>query len=262
MSAMLASLLLVVICIASLLVVSWANHVETKRRIKKSQVRVLKSQYEELQQVIAAIDQTVEPRAITRFLNQASIELAKAMHELSADDGYVQAALANTQALQEELEKEVIEGRIYRIRESDAQIALSQSYLEKAATVLVQQQSAGVISPDELNTYKKHLMWAHLMLPTLSYVAQGHQAINRSELLPARAFYQKAKVAVASSSHPDPRRAQLATELTELMERKRSALSRELMIETQFNPKPLADEESSADSGDEEQSKTDSDAAT
>lgn len=242
MSSMLTVLLFVVICVASLLVVSWANHVETKKRMMKSQLRVLKSQYEELQQVMAAVDQTVEPRAVTRFLNQASKELANAMHELSSEDGYVQAALTNTDAMQKELEAETMDGRVYRIRESDSQIALTQSHLDKAATVLVQQQSAGVISPEELNTLKKHLSWAHLMLPTLSYVAQGHQATSRNEPLPAKAFYQKAKVAAANSSHPDPRRAQMVTELTEIIDRRRRSLSPELMIETQFNPEPLPDE--------------------
>ncbi|BFM06979.1 hypothetical protein [Halioxenophilus aromaticivorans] len=213
----------------------------------KSQLRVLKSQYEELQQVIAAVDQTVEPRAVTRFLNQAGLDLAKSMQELAPEDGYVLAAVANTEELQRELQNEVIEGRVYRIRESDSQIALTQSQLDKAATVLTQQHSTGAISPEELNTYKRHLMWAHLMLPTLSYVAQGHQAISRSEYLPAKAFYQKAKVAVNNSNHPDPRRAQMVTELTEIIERQRRSLSKEIMVETNFNPPPLVESDNTVD---------------
>jgi len=162
--------------------------------------------------------------------------MAEQMQELSPEDGYVIAALANANTLQEELQQEEEAGRIYRIRESDSQIALSQQQLDKAAVILMRQQASGLIAPDELNSFKQSLAWARLMLSVLSYVAQGHQATNRNENLPAKAFYQKAKSALAHSTHPDVRRTQMIRELKEIIENKLVSLSPELMIEKDFNP--------------------------
>lgn len=236
MNSIFALLFLIFICVASLIVVSWANHVDAKKRLAKSRVRVLKSQFEELQLVIATVDQTVEQREVSRLLNQAALEIAQTMKELAPEDGYVISALKNTLALHEELQQETHSTRIYRIRESDSQIALARSHLDKAVVVLAQQQATGLISPDEFNTLKLSLAWAHLMLPTLTYVAQGHQAVNRNERLPAKAFYQKAKAAVVHSAHPDSRKNRLKQELSELVNSERRTLSSDLMLENNFNP--------------------------
>lgn len=247
MNSLFALIIFGLICLGSLLVVSWANHMENKKRLTKSRLRVLKSQFDELQQIIATVDQTVENRDVAKRLNQAAIEVAHDMAELEPSDGYVVAALNNAQALQEEFNVDNTKDRIYRIRESDSQIALAQSYLEKGATQLAHLEAGGTISPDEFNAYKLELSWARLMLPVLSYVAQGHQASNRNEPLPAKAFYEKAKVAVAHSGHPGPKKGQLQQELNEIINRQRQSLSVTLMSETQFNPdKPSPEENDSS----------------
>ncbi|WP_317928706.1 hypothetical protein [Halioxenophilus sp. WMMB6] len=199
-------------------------------------MRVLKAQYEELQQIIATVDQTVEPRSISRILNEEAINMTESMRELEPGDGYVLAALNNAMALQEELIQEQAKGRVYRIRESDSHIALTQKQLEKAAVLLSRRQALGLISPEELNSFRASLAWARLMISVLSYVAQGHQATNRGEVLPAKAYYQRAKSALAQSSHPDKRRTTMIRELKEIIANRRVSLSEELMPETDFNP--------------------------
>ena len=236
MSSFLALLVFAIISVSSLLVVSWANHLETRKKLIKSKLRILKIQFEDLQQVIASVDQTVEPRAISRLLIDEAVAIAESMQELASDDGYVIAALNNTKALQEELATEGDVDRIHRIRESDSQIALSQKQLEKAAAVLIKKQALGGLSPEECNSFKSHLAWARLMLAVLSYVAQGHQATNRGEVLPARAFYQKAKTTLSQSAHPDSRRKTMILELKEIIDNRRVSLSEELMPETEYNP--------------------------
>ncbi len=245
MTSFLALLIFAIISVSSLLVVSWANHIETRKRLIKSKLRVLKAQYEELQQVIASVDQTVEPRAVSRILNEEAIALAESMKELEAEDGFVIAALNNATALQEELNREGEIDRIYRIRESDTQIALAQKHLERAAAILIKKHALGGISSEELNNFKQSLSWARLMLPVLSYIAQGHQAINRGEVLPAKAYYQKAKSALAQSSHPDKRRMAMIKELKDIVNNRRVSISEEIMPEKEYNP----DLQQSASSG-------------
>jgi phosphomannomutase len=247
MSAFFAFLLFSIICVGSLLVVSWANHVETRRRLVGNKLRQLKTNYEELQQVITSVDQLVEPREITRLLCEESLSLANSMSELDPEDGYVIAAVSNASALLEEVSKDE-DRRIYRIRESDSQIALAQQHLEQASTVLGKKQALGHISPEELNSFRTAMAWAKIMLQVLSYVAQGHQAMSRQEILPGRGFYQKAKGVITQSPHPDKRRTKLIRELKEILDGNRAAVSEDIMPETDFNPKePFTHEPTEAD---------------
>lgn len=236
MTSFFAFILFSTICVASLLVVSWANHKETRKRLANSKLRLLKAQYEELQQVIATVDQTVEVRAISRILNEEAITLAESMQELAPEDGYVIASLRTSQALAEELATEAQAGRIYRIRESDSQIALSQRHLENAASVMIKKHALGNINSEELNAFKASLAWARLMLHVTSFVAQGHQAVNRGEVLPAMAFYQKAKASLSHSSLADPRRVEAIKQLKNIIDKQRVSLAEDIMPETEFNP--------------------------
>ncbi len=237
MSASFAFILFSIICVGSLLVVSWANHVETRKRVIRSRIAVLKNQYEEIQNLLITVDQTIEPREIARITNEESLSILKAMHELDSEDGYVNSAMKNAQALQEELNREInLNERIYRIRESDSQIAISHKHLEKAAALLAHKQTRGEISVEELNSFKLSLAWGKLMISVISYIAQGHQAINRGELLPAKAFYQKALSNLAHSSHPDPRKKSMLKQVKEIIETDRVALDEDLMVEVDLNP--------------------------
>ncbi|WP_353304528.1 hypothetical protein [Sessilibacter corallicola] len=216
---------------------SWANHVETRKRVIRSRIAVLKNQYEEIQNLLITVDQTIEPREIARITNEESLSILKAMHELDSEDGYVNSAMKNAQALQEELNREInLNERIYRIRESDSQIAISHKHLEKAAALLAHKQTRGEISVEELNSFKLSLAWGKLMISVISYIAQGHQAINRGELLPAKAFYQKALSNLAHSSHPDPRKKSMLKQVKEIIETDRVALDEDLMVEVDLNP--------------------------
>ncbi|MCE2029517.1 hypothetical protein [Sessilibacter corallicola] len=198
---------------------------------------MLKNQYEEIQNLLITVDQTIEPREIARITNEESLSILKAMHELDSEDGYVNSAMKNAQALQEELNREInLNERIYRIRESDSQIAISHKHLEKAAALLAHKQTRGEISVEELNSFKLSLAWGKLMISVISYIAQGHQAINRGELLPAKAFYQKALSNLAHSSHPDPRKKSMLKQVKEIIETDRVALDEDLMVEVDLNP--------------------------
>ena len=246
MSAFFAIILFTIICVSSLLVVSWANHVETRRRLIKGKLQQLRNNFEELQLVIASVDQIVEPREISKLLCEESLSIARSMMELEPEDGYVIAANKNAQSLLEETSSDPDPKRVYRIRESDTQIALAQKQLEQASSVLGKKQAMGHISPEELNSFRGALAWAKLMLQAVSYIAQGHQAMSRDEILPARTFYQKAKTLVAQSQHPDKRRTALIRELKEILDGDRQVISTDIMTETDFNPKPK-DEKATTD---------------
>ncbi|GAB2198713.1 hypothetical protein [Sessilibacter sp. MAH4] len=237
MNAFFAFILFSIICVGSLLVVSWANHIETRNRLIRQRIHILKKQYEEIQQLIITVDQTVEPRVIVKLLNEESLSILASARELDSDDSFIIAATKNAESLNKELsEDKEPDKRIYRIRESDAQIALAQYHLEKAANVLIHKQSRGEISYEELTDFKLALLWAKLMLTVYSLIAQGHQAVSRGELLPARAYYQKARGGLTQSSHPDKRRKLLIKELKEIIDGKKQSISEDLMPENDYNP--------------------------
>ncbi|GLS27276.1 hypothetical protein [Marinibactrum halimedae] len=236
MSSFIALVLFAFIAVSALLVVSWANHRETRRRIIDSKLRQLKRKYEEIQDAITNVDQLIELRAVSVALNEEVISILQSMQQLKPDEGYVVAALNNAEALHEELQKETAHNRVYRIRESDSKILRAQRHLDFAARVLSSQQALGKISQDELNTFREALAWAHLQVGVISVVAQGHQATNRGDILTAAAYYKKAKTLLMQSGHPDPRRLVMIREMSDILHNKRTALSDNLMHEVDYNP--------------------------
>jgi len=228
------SSILIILCsiaLTSLFAVSFINQRETKTRMVRNKVRSLKARLEEMEALVAKLDQVLESRAITKLINDEIIDLAKGMINLDADATYLQASLANAEQRALDLIDEGAPRDISRLFESDAQIARYQHALNEAGIILRRLYARDSIDLAELEIFISELSWCHLMIETVSVIGQGHKAINRSEIITAHAFYKRARQSLIQSSHNDPRRHRFIKEIGEVLNNKRKLLSEDLMHE-------------------------------
>ena len=233
-----ANILFVLCAIAalSLLLVSFFNERERRQKIRQQRLHKLRQQTQDQEELVLIVDQLVESRAIARLINDEVISLIQEMIRTAPRATYLEASYQTALARGDALSDESSASPLDRLKQSDSQIAKSQRSLEVAATIIRRQQSNQRISFEEMNTFISELNWAHLMVAVVSHVGQGHKAMSRGDGLSAQAFYKKAQQLLVQSSHPDPRRQRMIKELSELLGKKRSSLSEDLMPETHLNP--------------------------
>lgn len=220
----------------SLVTVSMINKKEKHQRIVRHRLNTMKLRVEELEELVLEIELLVETRAIPSLINEEIITMLEAMIDLDEQATYLNASLSSARSRAETLNDESEEKPIDRLKESDAQIAKARRSLEEGAKVLRQQQQKGRIDLSEMNSFIEELSWANLMVETITFVGQGHKALNRSDVLSAHAFYKKAQQVLMQTGHPDQRRHRMIKELSEMLSGMRRSISEDLMPENQFNP--------------------------
>ena len=226
--------ILIILCsiaLSSLVAVSLINQRETKARMVRNKVRSLKGRLEEMESLVAKLDQVLDSRAITKLINDEIIDLANGMINLDADATYLQASLTNAQQRALDLNDEGAPREIRRLFDSDAQIARYQHVLKEAGIILRRLYARDSIDLAELETFINELAWCHLMVETVSVIGQGHKALKRSEIITAHSFYKRARQTLIQSSHNDPRRHRFIKEIGEVLRNKRKAISEDLMHE-------------------------------
>ncbi len=236
-----ALVVLILIAVLALITVSIANHRETRRRLIKVKLKNMKVQLDELEELLTEIDIMLESRAIARRINQHIIRHIEGMLQLDPQTHYLEAALENAEKRAVILADEGQNKAINRVRNSDSRIAKAKRALEEAGKILQAQLARSEIGQAELEAFSQELSWTYLMIDVLSLIAEGHKAVKTN---PTRsyAYYQSAKNILARSKSPDPRRNELLRQVTDLMTRKRSAISEDLMPETDYNPDTNAPE--------------------
>ncbi|GAA5317227.1 MAG: hypothetical protein AseanaTS_24310 [Candidatus Pelagadaptatus aseana] len=236
MSALAFLILFIVLAIGSLAVVSYINEKEKRQKLVRQKLNQVKLRSNELEELVVAVDQLVETRAIPRLINEEIIEMLASVKDGNEQALFLQANYQTAIARHDILSDETKDKNYDRMMESDKQIAQSQRYLQEAARIIRKQQGTGKISLEEMNAFIEELAWSNLTIEAITYIGQGHKAINRNDVLSAHAFYKKAQQVLANSAHSNPQRHKIIKELSEMMSGRRKIVSVELMPETQYNP--------------------------
>lgn len=249
MSAFASLVLLIIIAIAAMGVVAYSNYKVEKAKKVRHVLHKHRCRVEELEDVVLALDQICENRAIPRLVNDEIIDIYEHMIELDEQANHLKAGLSTAQARSDELSDESTPRILNRLCSSDAQIARLQAYLNASVTILRKQHNLGKLSVTELQAIILELEWLHLQVSVVSNIAQGHKSYCRNDILTANAFYKKAQTELISADHPDERRHRMISQLADVLFGRRRSLDFDLMPEDEFNPENnvSASEEEEAD---------------
>ena len=226
-------LALVFLMLAALLSVSALNRIQQRQRQRRLEQRRLRIRTEELNDVVNCLAQTLPNRMIAKHINDMIIALQHQMLELEdKNPEHIETAIRKSELYSEDLLNPKNRPAVSYQRESDAQIAKTQLYLNEAMQLIIQLAAQGTINDIELDAYQTELRWAHLMVSVMSYIGQGEKSFAISDRL---AFYRKAQHLLMESMHQDPRRIKMIKELSEMLDGERTELSRDLREVAQTN---------------------------
>jgi hypothetical protein len=221
--------ILVFLMLVTLSGVSVINRIQQRQRQRRLQQRRLRVQVEELTEIVSCLEQTLPNRTITKHINDMIIDLQQQMLVLEEKNHeHIEAAILKSELYSEELLNPKNQQSINYQRESDAQIAKTQLYLNEAMHLVMQLAAQGTINEVELDAYLVELRWAYLMVSVMSYIGQGDKSMAISDRFSAQAFYRKAQQLLMESMHQDPRRIKMIKELSEMVDGDRVGLSRDL----------------------------------
>ena len=218
--------ILVFLMLITLFAVSVLNRIQQRQRLRRLEQRRLRIKVEELTDLVNCLEQTLPNRTITKHINDMIIALQHQMLALEDKNReHLEAAILKSELYSEELLNPRNRQGISYQRDSDAQIAKTQLYLNEAMHLVMQLAAQGTINEIELDAYQVELRWAYLMVSVMSYIGQGDKSVAISDRL---AFYRKAQHLLMESMHQDPRRLQMIKELSEMVDGERVGLSRDL----------------------------------
>lgn len=227
---------LLVLIAFSLLVVSFANRIQTRNRLVRQKVAQIKRRIEGLEEVCSAIEPLLESVSIPRLINEEVLDLIRSLEQLDPTTASIEVKRANA----DEIAKSLASGQrtqpLYRLQPSDAAIGRNRYHITEAARVVRRHQALGRLQSTELDAYVRELSWAHLMVAVVSHVTQGHKAVSRNDAIAAYRFYRKAQSLLMESQIADNRRHRFIKEISEILAGTRLAISTELMPEADFNP--------------------------
>lgn len=221
--------ILIFLMLITLSGVSVINRIQQLQRQRRLQQRKLRVQTEELTEIVGCLEQTLPNRAIAKHINDMIIVLQQQMLVLEGKNHeHLEAAILKSERYSEELLNPANRQSINYQRDSDAQIAKTQLYLNEAIHLVMQLAAQGTINEVELEAYLGELRWAYLMVSVMSYIGQGDKSMAISDRFSAQAFYRKAQQLLMESMHQDPRRIKMIKELSEIVGGDRVGLSRDL----------------------------------
>lgn len=236
MSAFFSLILFTIIAAISMAIVAYMNFKVEKDYMRREKLRLLKIHLEELEDMVIILDSLCENRAIPRLVNDEIVDLYHQMIELDPKAAYLQAGQTIAQTRSQELADESAERSLSRLCHSDSQMAKMKHYCQQAIKLLNQQHGKGHISMTELQAFTQELKWVVLQVDVISYIAHGHKAYIKNDVLTANAFYKKAQTALLRSNHPDERRSRMIKQVADILFGRRKSLDEDLMPEIEFNP--------------------------
>ena len=218
--------ILIFLMLITLFAVSLLNRIQQRQRLRRLEQRRLRIRAEEMSELVNCLEQTLPNRSITKHINDMVIALQHQMLALEDKNReHLEAAIQKSEQYSEDLLNPKNRQNINYRRNSDAQIAKTQQYLNETMHLLTQLAAQGDINEVELDTYLGELRWAYLMVSVMSYIAQGDKSIAITDRL---AFYRRAQQLLMESMHQDPRRLQMIKELSEMIDGERNGLSYDL----------------------------------
>lgn len=236
MSSIAGIALFFALIIFSLVVVSFANRIQTRNRLMRHKAQQMRLRIDELEEVCAGIEPLLESVFIPRLINEEVLDLIKSVKQLDANASFVAVKQEHAQTLAQALDQGQRTQPFYRAQPSDAAIAKHKHYLTEAARVVRRHQTIGRLQTDEMDSYVRELAWAHLMVDVVSFIAQGHKAVTREDPVVAYGYYRRAQNLLMSNQLSDDRRHRMIREIGEILAGKRLALGTDLMPESNFNP--------------------------
>ncbi len=229
-------LLFSVLAVLALGLIRLSNGQHYKSQLISHKISQLKQRVEELEELLHAVEPLTESLAIPQLINSEIIELLNAVHKLDKDDPSVANHLNDAHARQEELSNATRARELYRIMKSDAHIARAQCLISETGRRIQTYHQLNKIDHATRKVLLAELRWAHVMVSTLSLVAQGHKSIARGDRNRAIAYYRTAHHKLITSAVDDERRPRLGKELEDIITGNRRIISPDLMPETDYNP--------------------------
>ncbi len=230
-------LLLTSLLLLSLLVVYLVNQREERFRQLRLQQRRFRGRVDALEEVLVGIEETLPNRAIARCINREILHLLQQMLELEREDKtHLETRISHVKEREDEMLHNRERRQASRLRESDAEMARAKECLNQAARVLRRQNTEGRLEGDSLDDYLQELTWTKLMIDVVTYIAEGHKALQRGDITTSHAYYKRAQGLLIGSDNPNPLRMAMIRELGDVIQGKRKALSPELMPEDDYNP--------------------------
>lgn len=215
-----------------------SNHQRHRSERVSRKILELKRRIDELEVLIRNVEPLTESLAIPKLINNEIMELISAVRKLDKDDTSVTNHLENALSREDDLADPTHARKLYRILKSDADIARAQYLINETARIVQAQRRLNKIDEASRRTLLAELRWAHVMVSTLSLIAQGHKSMTRGDETRARAYYKKAHRKLVTSAVDDERRPRLVRELEEMITGGRLTVSPDLMPETDYNPHP------------------------
>jgi hypothetical protein len=226
--------ILIFLMLVALFTVSVIGRIQKRQQLRRIQQRRLRVQTEELIDIVNCLEQTLPNRLIGKHVNDMVISLQQQILALEdRNPEHVEAAIRKSEIYSEELLNPSSRPNPSYQRDSDAQIARTQLYLQEAMHLITQLAAQGAINEIELDAYLAELRWAYLMVSVMSYIGQGDKSMTISDRFSAQSFYRKAQQLLMESMHQDPRRLKMIKELSEIIDGNRVSLSRNLHETTQ-----------------------------
>jgi hypothetical protein len=249
MSSVTGVTLFLALIVFSLITVSIANRIQTRKRLVRHKMLQIRVRIDELEEICAGIEPLLEPVFIPRLINEEILDLIRSVKKLDPNARFADVKLEHAQSLAQQLDAGQRTQPFYRIQPSDAAIAKRKVYLSEAARVVRRHQALGRLDSAEMEAYIRELAWAHLMVDVISHLAQGHKAVNRDDPVVAYGYYRRAQNLLIGTQVADDRRHRMIREIGEILSGKRLAISTDLMPEADFNPttKPNFSQVSAAD---------------
>ncbi len=230
-------LLLTSLLLLSLFIVHMVNRREERFRQTRLRQRRFRGRIDALEEVLVGIEETLPNRAIARCINREILHLLEQMLALEEGDRtHLETRITHVREREDEMLHNQEQNRASRLRESDAEMARAKECLDQAGRVLRRQKNEGRLEGGSLSDYLLELAWTRLMIDVVTYVAEGHKALQRGDITTSQAYYKRAQGLLIGSDHPYPQRMAMIRELGDVIQGKRRALSPELMPEDDYNP--------------------------
>ncbi len=230
-------ILFVALAVLSLVVVSFVNHQQTRRRVIASRIHNHRRRILELEEIASAVEPLLENLSTIRYLYCEIQDICAVIQRLDSNINYIEPIMQNAKEMAENFRNSSRNLPLNRALSSDAAIARHKRFLEDLGHVVRKQSGQGRCSTEEAERHVLDITWAILMVDVISHIGQGHIAMDQGQIIKAQNYYKRAQQFLSSSNSHDPRRDEMIREISDLLANNRRSLSVSLMPETHLNPK-------------------------
>lgn len=226
----------VIIVIALILIacalatVNAVNRIQEQDRLRRQQQRKLKVQADFLLEIVHCLEQTTPNRLIAKLINDEAIKLFHSMAELEKiPNPVIESSIQQAEAHSEQLMSKHGSAPVSYQRPSDEKITQTQAQITEAIKQVRHLCFQNIISETDLTAFETELSWSYLMVAVASIIGKAQRLKAAGDKPVSRGLFEKAQKLLTESLHPDPRRLEMLTELKELIDGSREAMSNKLL---------------------------------